>query len=99
MSHSYVSRRDFLATGSASVAGLVWPSAHAQSVWPNKPLRLVVPFATGGSSEIVARAIAGELGKTLGKVFSWRTSPEQQATLRCKKWPTVQMSTRLFWGI
>jgi tripartite-type tricarboxylate transporter receptor subunit TctC len=67
MSHSYVSRRDFLATGSASVAGLVWPSAHAQSVWPNKPLRLVVPFATGGSSEIVARAIAGELGKTMGQ--------------------------------
>jgi tripartite-type tricarboxylate transporter receptor subunit TctC len=36
-------------------------------VWPNKPLRLVVPFATGGSSEIVARAIAGELGKTMGQ--------------------------------
>ena len=35
--------------------------------WPNKPLRLVVPFAPGGSSEIVARALAGEMAKTIGQ--------------------------------
>ncbi len=35
--------------------------------WPNKPLRLVVPFAPGGSSEIVARAVAGEMAKTIGQ--------------------------------
>jgi tripartite-type tricarboxylate transporter receptor subunit TctC len=60
-------RRNFLAAGTASAAGLWLPQANAQSAWPNKPLRLVVPFATGGSSEIVARAVAGELGKTLGQ--------------------------------
>jgi tripartite-type tricarboxylate transporter receptor subunit TctC len=38
----------------------------AQDRWPSKPLRLVVPFATGGSSEIVARAIAHEMGRGLG---------------------------------
>ena len=42
-------------------------SAQAQSAWPTKPIRLLVPFAPGGSSEIVARSAANELGKTLGR--------------------------------
>lgn len=62
-----LNRRDFLAAGAASSAGLYLPQVLAQTAWPSKPLRLVVPFATGGSSEIVARAVAGELGKTIGQ--------------------------------
>jgi tripartite-type tricarboxylate transporter receptor subunit TctC len=43
-------------------------TAHAQSgAWPTKPIKVVVPFAPGGSSEIVARAITGEMGKTMGQ--------------------------------
>ena len=42
-------------------------SAHAQSAWPSKPVRLLVPFAPGGSSEIVARSAANELSKSLGQ--------------------------------
>jgi tripartite-type tricarboxylate transporter receptor subunit TctC len=60
-------RRDLLSAAAASAAGLWLPNSQAQSAWPAKPLRLVVPFATGGSSEIVARAIAGELAKTIGQ--------------------------------
>ena len=41
-------------------------AAQARS-WPQKPLRLVVPFAPGGSSSIVARAVAIEMEKGLGQ--------------------------------
>jgi tripartite-type tricarboxylate transporter receptor subunit TctC len=59
-----LARRLFIAQSLA----LGWPlSSHAQSAWPSKPLRLVVPFAPGGSSEIVARSVAGEMAKTIGQ--------------------------------
>lgn len=41
--------------------------AWAQTDFPSKPLRLVVPYAAGGSSDVMARAISDELGKKLGQ--------------------------------
>ena len=49
----------------AALAAIVAHSAQAQ--WPTKPIRLVVPFAPGGSSSIVARAMAVEMEKGLGQ--------------------------------
>ena len=62
-----LNRRNLVIAGSAAIASLSSPVARAQTTWPAKPLRLIVPFAPGGSSEIVARAVAGEMAKTIGQ--------------------------------
>src|SRR5256885_326279 len=61
-------RRQLLAgTGAMALSGLLPAAALAQDAWPTRPIRFVVPFAPGGSSEIVARSTAAELSKTLGQ--------------------------------
>lgn len=57
--------------GSVALAAIAFAAlpAGAQSAWPSKPVRIVVPFPAGGTTDILARAIAPELSKAFGQQF------------------------------
>jgi tripartite-type tricarboxylate transporter receptor subunit TctC len=57
-------RRHLLLAGLLFAATSVW----AQS-WPAKPVKIVVPFAPGGTTDILARAVAPELSRVFGQPF------------------------------
>jgi tripartite-type tricarboxylate transporter receptor subunit TctC len=50
----------------AAVAALLVTAAHAQD-FPKHPITMIVPFAAGGTSDVIARAVAEEMGQSLGQ--------------------------------
>lgn len=65
-----MNRRNWLATaGAAALGSLLLPAraAIASSSYPNRPIRLIVPFIAGSTPDNVARTLSAELGKKLGQ--------------------------------
>ena len=50
-----------------SPLALVLPGAFAQAAWPSKPIRYIVPFAPGGTTDILARIVGEKLALALGQ--------------------------------
>lgn len=58
-----ITRRLTLAFGPALLAA---PAIHAQPAWPSKPVRVIVPFAPGGPTDLIGRLVAERLGQEIG---------------------------------
>lgn len=59
-----LNRRHLLAATALSPLG-----AAAQAPWPNRPIRYIVPFAPGGTTDILARVVGEKLGPALGQTI------------------------------
>jgi len=63
-------RRALLAVSASLVAASCLPLAvRAQGAWPQRPIRLIVPFGTGASTDTVARFVAAKLSIRFGQQF------------------------------
>jgi tripartite-type tricarboxylate transporter receptor subunit TctC len=65
------------------VCGLVCATALplAAQGWPNKPVRLIVPYVPGGASDLISRTMAERLGASLGQQFVVDNRPGATGTI------------------
>jgi Tripartite tricarboxylate transporter family receptor len=74
-----VARRSAVIVAATAVAGagrtLPFTAAASATAWPARPMRLVVPFAPGGSTDLAARPVAQGLGHRLGQPIVTENRP------------------------
>jgi tripartite-type tricarboxylate transporter receptor subunit TctC len=60
-------RRALLCAAASAATLCALPAANAQTAYPNKPIRMVVPFAAGGATDVLARVIGQKMAAGLGQ--------------------------------
>lgn len=72
--------------------------SFAQSDYPNKPIKLVIPFPAGGSSDGIGRQVADKLSGVLKQTSSLKTRVVQAALLVPMQWLSLRpMATPWCW--
>jgi tripartite-type tricarboxylate transporter receptor subunit TctC len=64
-----LARRKFLRLASGAVAAGSYPGLAFALDYPTRPITLVVPFAAGGATDVLARVLADTMGKSLGQTI------------------------------
>jgi tripartite-type tricarboxylate transporter receptor subunit TctC len=68
-------RRLLKLSAAATLAPSIACPAVAQSTWPNKPVRILIPFTPGGGADTIARFVALKMTEVLGQQFLVESKP------------------------
>ncbi len=79
-----LTRRTFTAALAASTAAasMAWPAvAQAPATWPEKPIKLVIPFPPGGGTDFLARLLGQKMGESLKQAIVVENKPGAATTI------------------
>lgn len=78
-----MNKRSFLATACTLIAaaGLPLAGAQAQGAYPDKPIRVIMPWAAGGPTDVVGRVVAVQMGEILGQPLVIETRAGASGTI------------------
>ena len=74
-------KRRFILTSSIAAAAVISPFTSFAQAFPNKPVRMIVPFPAGGATDVLARALSIKLGEKLGQSVVVENRPGAGGTI------------------